>query len=480
MSQITVVTLGPGNPDYLTRQAEKALRESRCLILRTARHKAADWLREQGIAFRDCDDFYDRYEDFDAMHQAMAAFLWKEAARRRVTFAVQDAVTDGAVHALREARPEGAVLQVIPGIGSREICLPQVDEPVENCLSVTAMRLDGLTVNPSVPLLITEIDSPLLAGKIKLVLSDFYGDEYPVVFFPSTANRSRKPVRILLCDADRQPAYDHTVCLFVPAASLMGRDRFGFGDLLQIMSRLRADDGCPWDRQQTHQSLRKYLLEEAYEAAGAIDEQDMDHLADELGDVLLQIVFHAEIGRELGEFSITDVTSAICAKMIRRHPHVFGPAHCDTPDQVSVNWEQIKQQERHQKRLGQVLADVSAALPALTRAAKVQGKAARVGFDWPGAMDALPKVHEEAEEVQAELAAGRGPQEELGDLLFAAVNVVRLAGCDPEETLAMATGKFVRRFTAMEERILQDGKRLEDMTLDEMNQYWNIIKASEA
>ena len=479
MRQITVVTLGPGNPAYLTRQAEKALKQSRHLILRTARHRAADWLREEGVDFASLDDFYDRYEDFDAMHKAMADHLWEEAARHAIVFAVQDAVTDGAVHALRNSKPEDGVIRVVPGVSGEDVCLSLVDDPVDGFRSIPASRLADIAPDYSMPLLISEVDTPLLAGQVKLFLSDLYGVQYPVVFFPSTANRNRLPVRIPLCDMDRQPRYDHTVCLFVPAADLTGRERYCFEDLTRIMKRLRAEDGCPWDRQQTHQSLRKYLLEEAYEAAGAIDEQDMDHLADELGDVLLQIVFHAQIGAEHGEFNAADVASAVCAKMIRRHPHVFGQVKCDTPSQVSANWEQIKLRERHHQRQSEALADVSSALPALTRAAKVQGKAARVGFDWPNALDALPKVIEEAGEVEAELRSGSGPLEELGDLLFAAVNVVRLAGCDPEEALTFATDKFVRRFTAMEEMITADGKALPGMALEEMDRYWNRVKAAE-
>ncbi len=476
MKSVTVVTLGPGNPEYLTRQAEKALRGARCLILRTARHRTAEWLRAEGVAFTDFDDFYDRYDSFDAMHAAMAEALWAEAGKHAVTFAVQDAVTDGAVRALRETCPEGAALRVLPGISASDTALAEAGIAGSGWLVVTATDIGKVTPDPAWPLLVTEIDSRELAGDVKLRLSSLFGDEAPVMFCPSTAKTARKPVRILLCDLDRQPSYDHTVCAAVPPMALTGRDRFGFEDLVRIMARLRGDGGCPWDGAQTHESLRKYLLEEAYEAAGAIDEHDMDHLADELGDVLLQIVFHADIGRTAGEFDITDVTSAICAKMIRRHTHIFGTDHCDTAEQVSDNWERIKREERGQKSPSDALRDVSKALPALTRAAKVQKKAAQVGFDWDSAADALPKVTEEAGEVLAEMKAGRDPGEELGDLLFSCVNVARLAGADPEEVLTAATEKFIRRFTAMEKAVTDDGKVLPGMSLAEMDVYWERVK----
>lgn len=476
MKSVTVVTLGPGNPDYLTRQGEKALRAARHLILRTARHRAADWLREEGIAFTDFDGYYGRYDSFDDMHRAMAEALWAEAARHPVTFAVQDAVTDGAVRCLRETQPEDGALRVLPGISAADAALAEAGVSGDGWLVVTAADIEKVTPDPAWPLLVTEIDDRVLAGNVKLRLSALYGDEAPAVFCPSTARSARKPRRIPLCELDRQPAYDHTVCAAVPPVGLTERDRFGFEDLVRIMARLRGEGGCPWDGAQTHRSLRKYLLEEAYEAAGAIDEGDTDHLADELGDVLLQIVFHADIGRAAGEFDIRDVTSAICAKMIRRHTHIFGSDHCETAEQVSDNWERIKKAERSQKTQSEVLRDVPLALPALTRAAKVQKKAAQVGFDWDSAAEALPKVAEEAEEVRQELDAARDPAGELGDLLFACVNVARLAGADPEEALTAATEKFIRRFEAMEKAIAADGLDLNAMTLPEMDVYWDRVK----
>ena len=479
MRQITVVTLGPGNPAYLTRQAEKVLREARHLVLRTARHRTADWLREEGVAFTDFDAYYDRYDSFDEMHRAMAEALWAEAEKHPVTFAVQDAVTDGAVRFLRQLKPEGAALRILPGVSAADAALAEAGVSGDGWLIVTAADIARVTPDPAWPLLVTEIDDRMLAGEVKLRLSALYGDEARTVFCPSTAKTARKPFAIPLCELDRQASYDHTVCAVLAPVDLTARDRYGFADLVRIMARLRGPGGCPWDGAQTHQSLRKYLLEEAYEACGAIDEEDPDHLADELGDVLLQIVFHADIGKALGEFDIHDVTTAICRKMIRRHTHIFGSDHCDTAEQVSDNWERIKQAERHQQTQAEVLADVSRALPALTRAAKVQKKAAQVGFDWDSAPEALPKVAEEAAEVRAELDAGRDPLEELGDLLFACVNVSRLSGVDPEEALTAATEKFIRRFTAMEALILADGKALKDMTLAEMDAYWDRVKKTQ-
>lgn len=480
MKQITVVSLGPGDPKLLTLQTLDILRKSRHLILRTARHRTADWLREEGVIFTDFDALYNEYEDFDQLHAEMARLLWEEAAEHALTFAVIDAQTDGAVRALRSSCPEDARVTILPGITMADSCMALLPESFEQSGSVRVLpAMDAVQAapDPATPQLITEIFDRVLASDLKLRLADLYGDEAEVVLFPSSVKINRKPLVIPLMELDRQRTYDHTVCLYIPAMDLHHRERFCFDDLLQVMHTLRQQ--CPWDGEQTHESLRKYLIEEAYEAVGAIDEDDMDHLADELGDVLLQIAFHADIAQEVGEFSISDVTTAIVRKMIYRHAHIFGNVHCDTAEEVTQSWEKLKKAEKGLTTQSSVLADVSQGLPALMRASKVQKKAAQVGFDWDDAIGALPKIHEEADEVLAELEAGRDPGEELGDLLFSCVNVARLAGLEPELLLKAATEKFIRRFTAMENLIISDEKSLEGLTLAEMDVYWNRVKADQ-
>lgn len=475
---VTVVSLGPGDHRQLTLQSLEALRSARRLILRTARHRTADWLREEGVAFEDFDALYDQYEDFDEMHAVMARRLWEAAGKSAVTFAVIDAQTDGAVRALRASTPEDGKVTILPGVTMADACLALLPAGFEQTGSVRILpAVDAVTAapDPATPLLITEIWDRVLAGELKLRLTEHYGDEAQAVFYPSSAKISRKPLVLPLMEMDRQRTYDHTVCLYIPAMDFQHRERFCFDDLTRVMHILRQR--CPWDGEQTHESLRKYLIEEAYEAIGAINEDDPDHLADELGDVLLQIAFHADIAQDMGEFSISDVTTAIVSKLIYRHAHIFGSVHCDTAEEVTASWEQLKKAERGLTTQGSVLADVSRGLPALMRAGKVQKKAAQVGFDWDDAIGALPKIHEEADEVLAEMQNGRDPGEELGDLLFSCVNVARLAGLEPELLLQSATDKFIRRFTAMENLIISDGKSLEGLTLAEMDVYWNRVKA---
>ena len=252
--------------------------------------------------------------------------------------------------------------------------------------------------------------------------------------------------------------------------------QYTFTDLVDIMARLRGEGGCPWDAEQTHQSLRKNLIEEAYESLEAIDSGDGAIMADELGDLLLQIVFHAQIGKENGTFTIDDVTDAICQKMIRRHPHVFSDGTAKTSADVLEKWDEIKKQEKKQSKASETLSSVSAYLPALMRAEKVQTKAAKVGFDWPDALSALEKVREETEEVSRALRDKHAIEEEIGDLLFSVVNVARLAALDAEETMQHATEKFIRRFSKMEEIAVKTNKKLDELHIDELELLWKTSK----
>ena len=279
-----------------------------------------------------------------------------------------------------------------------------------------------------------------------------------------------------LYELDRQSAYDHLTAAYVPAVPMERRTRYDMDDLVHVMQRLRAPDGCPWDREQTHESLLPSLLEESYEYIQAVRDGDIDHMYDELGDVLLQVVFHAEVARQHGDFDIHDVTTAICHKMIERHTHIFGTEKADTAGQVLDNWEALKRRQRGITTHAQAMEDVSTGLSPLLRAGKVQNKARKVGFDFAGAAEALGKVYEEADEVAQNLHDGADPEMELGDLLFSVVNVCRLAGKNPDIALFASTNKFISRFRAMENAIKKSGKCLEDLTLSEMDVYWNTGK----
>jgi tetrapyrrole methylase family protein/MazG family protein len=250
--------------------------------------------------------------------------------------------------------------------------------------------------------------------------------------------------------------------------------------LLTLMSRLRGDGGCPWDRQQTRESLRPFLVEETYEVLDALDTGDPGRIREELGDLLFQVVFHVEIAREREEFSMVDLLESLVAKMTRRHPHVFGDSPAGSAAEALARWEAIKETE-HNGAPRSTLAGVPRALPALHRAQRVQHKAARVGFDWPNAAGALEKVREELGEVTEALSRGDADalREELGDLLFSVVNVARLVDVDPEGALQRAVDRFGRRFTSMEEAARSEGRDLAGRPLDDLERLWTRAKSME-
>jgi len=250
--------------------------------------------------------------------------------------------------------------------------------------------------------------------------------------------------------------------------------------LTDLMRRLRSSDGCPWDREQTLESLQQYLIEESYEVIDAIDSGDPDKLKDELGDLLLQVVFQAQICEEQGKFTFNDVADGLMAKLVRRHPHVFGTEKADTPAKVLKRWEEIKSQEKTKEanERHSAVDGVPPGLPGLLKAQRVQARVARVGFDWKTAVGVVAKIEEELAEVKKALASGSEQElkHEIGDLLFSVVNLSRFKRISAEVALESAVTRFVRRFKAMEERIRLDGRKVSECSLDELERHWQAVK----
>jgi tetrapyrrole methylase family protein/MazG family protein len=251
-----------------------------------------------------------------------------------------------------------------------------------------------------------------------------------------------------------------------------------FEELVEIMTRLRGENGCPWDHQQTHESLKKYMIEETYEAVDAVDSGDMNHLREELGDVLLQVIFHAEIARENGVFDIDDVVEGISSKLLRRHPHVFGDTQVECAEEVLQRWDQIKAGEKGHKTRSSILDSVPRSLPALARAMEISKRAARAGFEWPNTDAVIDKVHEEVSELQVELESTDQERisDEVGDLLFTIVNVARWRNVDPEDALRRMIDRFTARFRRIEETAVESGRSMEEMTIEEMDAVWHQAK----
>ena len=478
MSKITVVGLGPGDPELLTSQAEKALMQAPRIVLRTARHAVAGYLTKIGKQFETLDALYDQADNFEEFAKIATDRLCDLSREEPLVYGVpgQGLLEDDTVGALLHMNK---VEKVLPGLPPMAQALAEAASECRalslgNVRIVPAAHIHAAVVHAHQPLVVTSLDDVLTAGEVKLALSPIYGDEAPCVVVSLG-----KVTKLALYELDRFHEFDHNSALIV-----LGRDGqapMDYDDLKEIIHRLRSPGGCPWDREQTHESLRPYLIEESYEAIDAINREDAGDLANELGDVLLQVMLHGEIAEEMDEFTHLTVTDEVCRKMIHRHPHVFGEGKADTAGAVVAKWDEIKQKEKRYESRGEAMAAIARALPALIRAQKVQAKAAKVGFDWPDAKAALGKMTEEIQEFKAAWEQGtiREQAMEAGDILFTAVNIARLAGADSEEVLTKSTDKFIERFSAMEARMGEKQLKWEQLTPENMDELWKSIKKNQ-
>lgn len=477
---ITLAGLGPGSWETLPLGVWDALRgaDSR-IYLRTARHPVVDWLVERGLNFRSFDEAYEEEDDFSSVYRRIASAVLDAAADGPLVYATPGhplVAEEPSRLILEGARERGLAVRVLPAMSFLDALFVVLNlDPAEGLHVLDALSPERLTPQVKTPSILVQVHSRIVAGEAKVRLMECYPDDHPitVVRAAGVPGEERKTT-LPLYELDRLSWIDHLTSVYLPPVA--EGVRYTIDDLTAIMGALRAENGCPWDREQTHASLRRCVIEETYEVVEAVEQGDMHSLCEELGDLLLQIVFHAQIAREHGEFAFGDVVSGICRKMIRRHPHVFGKTRVKDAAEVLVNWERIKQDEKN----GRVscLAGVPRHLPSLLRADRVQDKAAHVGFDWPDYRGALAKVDEELSEVRDALAEDdqNSLGEELGDLLFAVVNVARLQGLDAEDLLGRTVDKFIRRFNHVEERIRQADRKLGDVSLEEMDCWWNEAK----
>ncbi|MBO4383858.1 MAG: nucleoside triphosphate pyrophosphohydrolase [Clostridia bacterium] len=448
----------------------------------------------KGLSLREgyvsMDDLFENADDYDELNRLIAGRLIEAAedmseGGRCAAYLTLGRLNPDLLSAIRDIADAGRVnVEVLPFISFAESAYAAALSyglltGQELITELPANRLKAISDTEAL-IAVTEIDSPLAAGEVKLVLTEYYPDEYEALFAlpaPDGSGYEVKPVK--LYELDRQTAYDAASVLIVPPKRDLDLPRHSVEGLMQLMRTLRAPGGCPWDAEQTHESLKKTLLEECWEVIDAIDRNDPDDLCEELGDLLMQIAFHVVIEEERASFTLRDVATGITNKMIFRHPHVFGSVHVDSSDDVLKNWEILKKEEKHQSSVASAMDSVPKSFPPLLRAYKIQKKAADVGFDWSSAEEALPKVHEEADEVLSAIRGNDADQiaDEVGDLFFAAVNVARLKKIDPDLALTSSTDKFEKRFKLTEELIRKDGKSFKDMTLAEMDEYWEKAKA---
>ncbi len=445
---------------------EAAHRASR-VILQT---KIGHTLGNAGIAYESLDGLYETAGDFDELISLACEKLIVD----NTLFIVLGDICRNTIAAavVRRVKQDGGRVSVIPD-GNPALCAAFAAGAVDGSRGVISFSASSFTqvCDTDAVVVIDEIDTRFMASELKLKLSRIYGDEHQAFLVDI---RSLDGKIIPLCMLDAEPSYGYYTSVVLLSCPMEQKGRYTFTDLVAVMERLRSRTGCPWDREQTHESLKRYLVEESYEVLEAIDDKDMDALYDELGDVLLQVVFHARIAQQQGEFDISDVTTAICSKMISRHTHIFGNAVAKSPDDVINNWEIIKKGEKGQQTQTEVLQSVPKSMPALMRSGKVQHKAAHVGFDFTDVSQAFDKLFEEIGEVRQ--SGENALAEECGDLLFSAVNVVRLLGVEPETALQKATDKFISRFAIVESIAALEDVDMRSCGIEKLDELWDKAK----
>lgn len=477
MPTLTIAALS--TPQTISCAALDACKKADKLYLQTEHTPCALPIKAAGLSYKTMDDLYEQAEDFDALRERILDRLLTACQEGDVVYAVPGRGMGDALIPLQEkAAAKNISVQVLPGVPYAQAALSQAGLDYASYVTAAANALPE-PIDPKLPLVVEELDTKIRAGEVKLKLTEYYPDEHPVLLFTMDQTGAYQSKAIELYTLDRQEGFHATTVLLVPPAELLSLSRFGFHELTTVMHKLRAPGGCPWDREQTHESLKRTMIEECYEVLDAIDQKDDAALCEELGDVLLQIVFHAEMASEQRRFTDRDVTTGIVQKLIYRHPHVFGTGRADTPDAVMEKWEQLKKKEKHFSSQTEVLKAVPKNLPALMRAYKLQKKAAQVGFDWGSAGEAFHKLPEEVEELRQAMEVNEHVAEEMGDLLFAAVNVCRLLQLEPEEVLTAASEKFLSRFAQMEALAQSGGRTLDAMTLDEQEMLWQAVKSAE-
>lgn len=494
LHEVTIVGLGPGSTRAITLEALEALRSSSRLFLRTRHHPVVRLLEDEGIPFSTFDELYDRAADFDEVYEGIKEELLRAAVDDPVVYAVpgNPLVGERSVRlVISELQGMGISPKLIVGASGldelfRVLCLDPCEKGVQvyDALSLreSLNRIDVFT-----PLIILQVYSRLVASEAKLELMTRYPAEHELTVIRAAGMEDERTSEVRLYEMDRLDWFDHLTSVYVPpvaaaneAEGREGVDPYGFGGLVDIVRRLRGENGCPWDKQQTHETLKPFVLEEAYEVVEALSLLDMHKLREELGDLLLQVVLQAVIAEEESRFHLRDVVAGISEKLVRRHPHVFGEVRVDDTADVLRNWELIKLGEKGDGGKS-LLDDIPRSLPALMLAFKVQEKVSRVGFDWDDVRDILSKVREETRELEIALDKGdKGRVEnELGDLLFAVVNLARFVRVEPETALGEAISRFIRRFNYIERNAAKNGAKLDSLSLEEMNRLWEEAKARE-
>lgn len=484
LAKICIIGLGPGDINSLTLGAVEKINDGNRVYLRTEKHPTVEYLKRKEIEYSTYDFIYDEEEEFSRVYEKICYDLIQNAEKYGIiNYCVpgHPLVAERTVSLLLESEKEKKIeIEIISGLSFIEPMISSVGmDPINGLKIIDGLNIAEQSVDINTDNLITQVYNQMRASDLKLELVDIYGDEYLIQVVKSAGiDGEEKKITIPLYELDRLDWIDHLTSIYIPKMQRDKKDKYDLFDLMSIMKVLRGRDGCDWDRKQTHDSLKPYLIEEAYEVVDAIENGDIDDIVDELGDLMLQIVFHSQIGIEEGSFNIYDVTTAICKKLIRRHPQVFSEYLKSEDRDISYNWNDIKAKEKDMSTYTDRMKNVTKGLPALMKSVKIQNRASDVGFDWPDASGALEKLEEELEEVKKELDENNiyRLEEEIGDLIFSTVNLARFFNINPEVAVNTTINKFIRRFEFIENDCINQGKDMKTMKLEELDDLWGQAK----
>ncbi len=478
---ITIVGLGPGDPALLTRQAWDLISSATDIYVRTARHPTLEGLPAL-VTVHSFDYIYEQTQQFADVYAQVADEVMRLGGQGDVIYGVpgHPLVGEATVAAILERAPAlGIAVQIVDGLSFIEPAL-------------TALRLDALEglqivdaldvaaahhppIDPDKPALLAQLYSRAVAGDVKLTLLNQYPPEHEVALVQAAGTMYQQVIHLPLAEIDRRDDLAHLTALYISPLP----QRSSYLTFQETIAHLRAPEGCPWDREQTHHTLRRHLLEETYEVLEALDEDDPEALCEELGDLLLQVVLQTQIAIDEEEFRMPDVIAGIDAKIKRRHPHVFGDVKVNGADDVTRNWDAIKKAEKEAAGKAEerksALDGIPRGLPALAEAEAIGGKAARQNFDWRSIDGVLAKVVEEMHELQ-QVKDEIEREEEFGDVLFALANVARWLKIDPEAALRAANHKFRARFREVERLAQEQARSLSEMSDRELDELWNMAK----
>jgi tetrapyrrole methylase family protein / MazG family protein len=484
MHQLTVIGLGAADFDQLQMGVYKKLKEAGKLYVRTLDHPVLRDLEREGIEMVSFDAVYEKHDTFAPVYTEIAETLMELAQQEPIMYAVpgHPLVAEQTVQNLIKAENEGRVQLKIEGgqsfldpiFGALRI------DPIEGFQLLDGTAMTQHDINMRQHILIAQVYDAFSASEVKLTLMEKYRDDYPVTIVTAAGSSEEKLTTVPLYELDQMDEINNLTTVYVPPVTTYEDALKDWATFRQVIAELRGPNGCPWDQKQTHESLKKYLLEEAHELLTAIDEEDDFAIVEELGDVLLQVFLHAQIGEDNGYFNLEEVLASINEKMIRRHPHVFGDVTVEDADDVVANWEAIKRAEKGESDEPMLKAEYRAS-SSLQTAFNYQKRAAKVGFDWDSADGAWDKFLEEWSEFKEEIVKGdtNSKLDELGDVLFTIVNIARFYKLSPEEAMVHANEKFARRFTYVEQQVKLSGKPFEAFSLDELDAFWNVAKKRE-